>query len=105
MRKISNRTLLNKLKSGKVICPNCGCEKSYVWNGYAPFPEVWNVVYCSCCKMALAYQDNSPWTTFQDEIKYLVKEGLEKHPLSLKDYRSIFNSFYDNGYLPIKELK
>lgn len=42
-------------------CPYCGCSATSSTGNMAPYPEVWDMIYCLRCKTHIGGADNSPY--------------------------------------------
>ena len=73
MKKVSKTTIVNRIKSGKNICPTCGCTHSkYIYHD-VEYPEVFDERFCSGCGALLGFSDNSP----HFEICEIIRERLK----------------------------
>lgn len=50
-----------------LFCPECGCKETRSTGNMAPYPELYEYVYCLRCGYAVAYADNSPTIFFFEE--------------------------------------
>lgn len=89
MKRVSHKTIVNRIKRGESICPVCGCRGTRVVD-YSEYPERWVQYFCSHCGQLVCYSDNSPWIDVCD----LIRE--EKH-ISYKVCRKVAKEF-EEGY-------
>ena len=61
MKRISKKTIINRIKVGKHCCPICGCAKSWSTGNMAEYPERWENSFCSKCGQMVIVSDNSPY--------------------------------------------
>ena len=87
MKKVSRKTIVNRIKNGKYICPICGCTHSTFCHHYVEYPEIYEETFCSNCSALLAFADNSPYY----EVCDIIREEL-KH-ITYKECVRIVNEF------------
>lgn len=46
MKRVSHKTIVNRIKRGESICPVCGCRGTRVVD-YSEYPERWVQYFCS----------------------------------------------------------
>lgn len=90
MKRVSHKTIVNRIKRGENICPVCGCRWTIMVDHHAVYPERSISYFCSHCGQLVCYSDNSPWIDVCD----LIRE--EKH-ISYKVCRKVAKEF-EEGY-------
>ena len=73
MKRISKKTIINRIKVGKHCCPICGCAKSWSTGNMAEYPERWENSFCSKCGQMVCVSDNSPYYHICEDILQNVK--------------------------------
>ena len=92
MKKLSRRTIVNRIKRGGTLCPTCGCTHSkYIYHDVG-YPEVFDQRFCSGCGALLGFSDNSP----HFEICEIIRERLNH--VTYKGCQTIADEF-NNMYL------
>ena len=91
MKRVSNKTILKRLKRGVLCCPTCGSTNISSHYHSVAYPEMWHEYLCCNCGLAVAYIDNSPYTSVLDEIE-------ENKLRSIKSIRAMHRTFYNNSY-------
>lgn len=86
MKRISHKTIVNRIKRGDNICPVCGCRGTRMIDHHAVYPERCIHLLCSRCGQLVEYSDNSPWIN----VCELIRE--QKH-ISYKVCRKIAKEF------------
>lgn len=71
MKRVSHKTITNRIKNGKYICPVCGCTGRRRNTHNVGYPDIWLEETCSRCGRLLCWADNTPTYEVCDEIRRL----------------------------------
>lgn len=73
MKRVSHKTIVNRIKNGHDICPVCGCRGRYRDTHNKEYPDIWLTETCSRCGTLLLWADNTPIYEVCDEIRKLKR--------------------------------
>lgn len=82
MKKLSNKTIIERIKAKKKCCPVCGSYCCSSTGNMAEYPERWEEYRCSNYDQLVCVSDNSPYIHICDDIldtfKHLSYSGIQR---------------------------
>ena len=82
MKRVSHKTIVNRIKKGCSICPICGCTHSRYYHYNVGYPEIYNETFCSECNTLIGIADNSPYydvcDIIRESLKHITYKGCVK---------------------------
>jgi len=68
MKKLSNKTIIKRIKDGKRCCPVCGSYRYSSTGNMVEYPERWEEQRCVNCGQLVCISDNSPYIHICEDI-------------------------------------